>query len=133
MRERGAARLKPATRSCIFGRPAAGSIPHIAGVSLGKGHPFIHVARANRFARGGARNHRERLSKAGMVDLLGMFRRRTAKRSPPGFARSRADITAVGDTMGELRTSPGRDAPPVLREPPPTQPHVPRADKTPPT
>ena len=33
--------------------------------------------------------HRERLSEAGMVDLLGMFRRRPAKRGPAGFARSR--------------------------------------------
>src|SRR5260370_21134077 len=129
MRERGAARLKPATRTCIYGQPAAGSLPHIAGVSLGKGHPFIHVARANRFARDGSRNHRERLSKAGMVDLLGMFRRRTAKRSPPGFARTRADITALGDTMGELLTSPVRDAPPIVRDAPPTKPHAPRTEK----
>jgi lipopolysaccharide export system ATP-binding protein len=54
-----------------------------------------------------------------MVDLLGMFRRRPAKRSPPGFARSRADITALGDSIGELLTSPVRDAPPVARDAPP--------------
>jgi lipopolysaccharide export system ATP-binding protein len=59
-----------------------------------------------------------------MVDLLGMFRRRPAKRSPPGFARTRADITALGDTMGEMLTSPvreppiARDAPPIAREAP---------------
>src|SRR5260370_17992820 len=129
MRERGAARLKPATRSCIYGRPAAGSLPHIAGVSLGKGNPFIHVARAKRFDRGGSRNHRERLSKAGMVDLLGMFRRRTAKRSPEGFARTREDITALGDTMGELLTSPVRDAPPIVRDAPPPKLHAPRTEK----
>jgi hypothetical protein len=29
------------------------SFPHIEGVSLGKGHPFIHVARANRLAAAG--------------------------------------------------------------------------------
>ena len=46
-----------------------------------------------------------------MVDLLGMFRRRPAKRNAPGFARTRADITALGDTMGEMLTSPVRDAP----------------------
>jgi lipopolysaccharide export system ATP-binding protein len=57
----------------------------------------------------------ERLSKAGMVDLLGMFRRRTGKRSPPGFARTRGDITALGETMGELLTSPVRDAPPIVK------------------
>ncbi len=68
--------------------------------------------------RGGSRNHRERLSEAGMVDLLGMFRRRPAKRSPPGFARSRADITALGDSMGEMLTSPVRDAPPLARDAP---------------
>src|SRR6185369_6975621 len=54
-----------------------------------------------------------------MVDLLGMFRRRPAKRSAPGFARSRAaDITALGDTMGEMLTSPVRDAPPIARDGP---------------
>ena len=53
-----------------------------------------------------------------MVDLLGMFRRRPAKRSPPGFARSRADITALGERIGEMLTSPVRDAPPIAREAP---------------
>jgi len=53
-----------------------------------------------------------------MVDLLGMFRRRPAKRSPPGFARTRADITALGDTIGEMLTSPVRDAPPIARDAP---------------
>ena len=50
-----------------------------------------------------------------MVDLLGMFRRRSAKRSPAGFARSREDITALGDSFGEMLTSPVRDAPPMVR------------------
>ena len=45
-----------------------------------------------------------------------MFRRRPAKRSTPGFARSREDITALGDTIGDLLTSPVRDAPPMARE-----------------
>jgi lipopolysaccharide export system ATP-binding protein len=54
-----------------------------------------------------------------MVDLLGMFRRRPAKRSSPSFARSRADITALGDTMGEMLTSPVREAPPIARDAPP--------------
>jgi lipopolysaccharide export system ATP-binding protein len=53
-----------------------------------------------------------------MVDLLGMFRRRPAKRNP-GFARSREDITALGDAMGDMLTSPVRDAPPLARDTPP--------------
>jgi len=53
-----------------------------------------------------------------MVDLFGMFRRRPAKRSPPGFARSREDITALGDSLGDLLTSPVRDAPPMARTAP---------------
>ena len=50
-----------------------------------------------------------------MVDLLGMFRRRSAKRSPAGFARSREDITALGNSFGDMLTSPVRDAPPMVR------------------
>ena len=50
-----------------------------------------------------------------MVDLLGMFRRRSAKRGSPGFARSHEDITALGDSFGEMLTSPVRDAPPMAR------------------
>jgi lipopolysaccharide export system ATP-binding protein len=53
-----------------------------------------------------------------MVDLLGMFRRRTVKRGPPGFARPRADITALGDSIGDMLSSPVRDAPPMARETP---------------
>src|SRR5450756_2486603 len=68
-----------------------------------------------------------------MVDLLGMFRRRPAKRSPPGFARSRADITALGDSMGEMLHSPVRDAPPIARDAPMLnpvlKPEPPRAEK----
>jgi lipopolysaccharide export system ATP-binding protein len=50
-----------------------------------------------------------------MVDLLGMFRRRPVKRGAPGFARSRDDITALGDSFGDMLTSPVRDAPPRAR------------------
>ncbi|NOJ49709.1 LPS export ABC transporter ATP-binding protein [Bradyrhizobium archetypum] len=50
-----------------------------------------------------------------MMDLLGMFRRRPAKRGPAGFARSREDITALGDSIGDMLASPVRDAPPVAR------------------
>src|SRR5690242_1877951 len=53
-----------------------------------------------------------------MVDLLGMFRRRPAKRGKGGFARSREDITALGDSFGNMLTSPVRDAPPIAREAP---------------
>jgi lipopolysaccharide export system ATP-binding protein len=53
-----------------------------------------------------------------MVDLLSMFRRRPAKRSAPGFARTREDITALGDTMGSMLTSPVREAPLMVREAP---------------
>src|ERR1700722_5046634 len=58
------------------------------------------------------------LDEAGMVDLLNIFRRRPAKRGKPGFARSREDITALGDSMGEMLTSPVRDAPPLARTAP---------------
>jgi hypothetical protein len=50
-----------------------------------------------------------------MVDLLGMFRRRPAKRGRVGFARTRDDITALGDSIGNMLTSPVRDAPPIAR------------------
>jgi lipopolysaccharide export system ATP-binding protein len=50
-----------------------------------------------------------------MVDLLGMFRRRPAKR-PAGFARSREDITALGDSFGDILQNPVRDAPPIARD-----------------
>src|SRR5437879_10044255 len=62
-----------------------------------------------------SRNHRERRKRSGMVDLLGMFRRRPAKRGAPGFARSRDDITALGDSFGNMLTNPVRDAPPMAR------------------
>ena len=64
-----------------------------------------------------------------MVDLLGMFRRRPAKRSAPGFARSRADITALGDGLGDMLHSPVRDAPPIARDTPLPRGEPPRAEK----
>jgi lipopolysaccharide export system ATP-binding protein len=79
------------------------------------------MLRARIEAAGVSRDHHERLSKAAMVDLLGMFRRRPAKRT--GFARSRDDITALGDSLGEMLSSPVRDAPPIARDTP-----VPRID-----
>jgi lipopolysaccharide export system ATP-binding protein len=62
-------------------------------------------------------DHAPGLGKAGMVDLLGMFRRRPAKRGK-GFARSREDITALGGSFGNMLSSPVRDAPPIARETP---------------
>ncbi|ABD85991.1 LPS export ABC transporter ATP-binding protein [Rhodopseudomonas palustris] len=63
-----------------------------------------------------------------MVDLLGMFRRRPAK-AAPSFARAqRGDITGLGDSVGDLLTSPVRDVPPVARDPaaaPPIAPQQP--------
>ena len=47
-----------------------------------------------------------------------MFRRRPAKRGAAGFARSREDITALGDSFGDMLTSPVRDAPPMARAAP---------------
>ncbi len=51
-----------------------------------------------------------------MVDLLGMFRRRPAKGKPAGFARPQGDITALGDSFGDMLSSPIRDAPPIARD-----------------
>jgi lipopolysaccharide export system ATP-binding protein len=60
-----------------------------------------------------------------MVDILGMFRRRPAKRA--GFARTRDDITALAGSFGDMLASPVRDAPPIAREAP-----APRIDPPPP-
>jgi lipopolysaccharide export system ATP-binding protein len=57
-----------------------------------------------------------------MVDLLSMFRRRPPKRGPQGFARSRADITALNG-IDDLMPSQMRDAPPLSREVPRDVPH----------
>jgi lipopolysaccharide export system ATP-binding protein len=67
-----------------------------------------------------------------MVDLLSMFRRRPAKRGKGGFARSREDITALGDSMGEMLTSPVRDAPPLARTAPSPALELPRVENPPP-
>ncbi|HEU4805396.1 MAG TPA: ATP-binding cassette domain-containing protein, partial [Nitrobacter sp.] len=50
-----------------------------------------------------------------MVDIFNVFRKRPQKRGPQAFARSQADITALGDTIGDMLTSPVRDAPPIAR------------------
>jgi lipopolysaccharide export system ATP-binding protein len=91
--------------------------PYIWRDRVGNGHPVLHVAGANRIRRGGSRTDRERLSEAGMVDLLGMFRRRPAKRSSSGFGRPRADITSLEDAMDLLaKPVPVRESPPLARD-----------------
>ncbi len=59
-----------------------------------------------------------------MVDFLRIFRRRTPARGRQGFARSSADITSLGERMGDIFNTirgvpssrePMRDAP-VRRE-----------------
>ena len=69
---------------------------------------------------------------AGMVDLFSMFGRRPAKRGKTGFARSREDITALGESMGEMLTNPVRDAPPLARTAPSPTLELPPAEKPPP-
>jgi lipopolysaccharide export system ATP-binding protein len=64
-----------------------------------------------------------------MVDLLSMFRRRVPKRS--GFGRSQTDITALGDSVGDLLTAPVRDAPPIARDAPVEAPARPTAPQRP--
>jgi lipopolysaccharide export system ATP-binding protein len=53
-----------------------------------------------------------------MVDIFSVFRKRPPKRGPQGFARSQPDITALGDSIGEMLTGPVRDAPPIARAAP---------------
>jgi lipopolysaccharide export system ATP-binding protein len=77
----------------------------------------------------GLQDYRKRLNEARMVDLLGMFRRRPAKRGPSGFARTRADITALGDAMGDMLSAPVRDAPPLARNTPLPKVEAPRAEQ----
>jgi lipopolysaccharide export system ATP-binding protein len=69
------------------------------------------------------------VSEAGMVDLLGMFRRRPAKPNARGFARTRGDIVGSGDSLGEMLTSPVRDAPPLARGSPAPKQDLPRAER----
>src|ERR1700727_1238290 len=118
----GAVRLKLAARACIYRtiytRPGGVVRASYRGCFAGQ-ETSIHsccASEANR--RGELRVNRERLNEARMVDLLGMFRRRPAKRGPAGFARSHADITALGDAMGDMLSAPVRDAPPLARQTP---------------
>ena len=63
-----------------------------------------------------------------MVDLLGMFRRRPAKRGKAGFARSRKDITALNEGMGDMLRGSVRDAPPLARTAPAPVLELPRVE-----
>jgi lipopolysaccharide export system ATP-binding protein len=63
-----------------------------------------------------------------MVDLLGMFRRRPAKRGKAGFARSREDITALNEGMGDMLRGSVRDAPPLARTAPAPVLELPRVE-----
>jgi lipopolysaccharide export system ATP-binding protein len=103
------------------------------GGPLGKGHPFIHGSHggeSNLAASVRAGVTVKRLKRSGMVDLLGMFRRRPVKGKSQGFAQSRGDITALGDSFGNMLSNPVRDAPPIARDgsapaidlPPPVEP-----------
>jgi lipopolysaccharide export system ATP-binding protein len=65
---------------------------------------------------------------AGMVDLFSMFRRRPAKRGKAGFARTRDDITGLGGGMGDMLSSPVRDAPPLARGAPSPVLELPRVE-----
>src|SRR6185437_13445712 len=65
-----------------------------------------------------------------MVDIFNVFRKRPQKRRPRTFARTQADITALGDTIGDMLTNPVRDAPPIARGVPrdvPPGPTVPKS------
>jgi lipopolysaccharide export system ATP-binding protein len=68
-----------------------------------------------------------------MVDLLGMFRRRPAKRGQPGFARSREDITVLGDSFGDMLANPVHDAPAIGRDAPAPRNAQSRAERPAPT
>jgi lipopolysaccharide export system ATP-binding protein len=50
-----------------------------------------------------------------MVDLRDIFRRKPPQRGQQGFARARADITALDSGAGAMLEQPVRDAPPVAR------------------
>src|SRR3977135_3543418 len=102
----------------MYPNGAGGAGPSFTGCSAGQGTSLHSCCASESNRRGTSRDHRERLKRTGMVDLLGMFRRRPAKRSKPGFARTRADITALGDSIGGMLTSPVRDAPPIARDAP---------------
>jgi lipopolysaccharide export system ATP-binding protein len=68
-----------------------------------------------------------------MVDLLSKFRRRPAQGGRPHFARSREDITAIGEGFGSMVASPLRDAPAIARDAPMPALDLPRSQVIPKT
>jgi lipopolysaccharide export system ATP-binding protein len=97
----------------LFGKPVSTFPDHALGVFRRGIHSFMLSARIKP-PRRVAETTFERLSEAGMVDLLSMFRRRPVKRGKGGFARSREDITALDDPLSMLADT-VRDAPPIAR------------------
>jgi lipopolysaccharide export system ATP-binding protein len=91
---------------------------------------MLRGACAGRIAAAGCGTLLKGLSGTGMVDLLNMFRWRRGKRGPPGFARSRADITDLTGTIGGMLRRPVRDAPPLAREAPTPKAEASTAEKT---
>ena len=51
-----------------------------------------------------------------MVDLTRHVPATPGQAAQPGFARSREDITALGDSFGDMLSNPVRDAPPIARD-----------------
>ena len=90
----------------------------MAGAPLGKRHPFNHAERRIKSADSGSGIAVK--GRAEMMDFLGLFRRRPAKRGKQGFGRPRAagDITDMDESLEELLSGPVRDAPPIAREAP---------------
>ncbi|EAQ37028.1 ABC transporter, ATPase subunit [Nitrobacter sp. Nb-311A] len=60
-----------------------------------------------------------------MVDIFNVFRKRPQKRASQAFARTRTDITALGDTIGDMLTSPVREVPPIAHRTRPSAPPAP--------
>ena len=52
-----------------------------------------------------------------MVDFLRIFRRRGPVRGRQGFARTRQDITSLGERMGDMFKTAAAEKPPISREP----------------
>jgi lipopolysaccharide export system ATP-binding protein len=89
----------------------------VAGAPLGKGHPSNHAERRIKSADSGSGIAAK--GRAEMMDFLGLFRRRPAKRGKQGFARPRTgDITEIEESLEELLSGTVRDAPPIAREAP---------------
>ncbi len=85
-------------------------LPHAGScLSLGKRRSNVHADTANHVPA--------KLSEAGMVDFMRMFRRGGPARGRQGFARASADITSLGDRMGDMVKTVIRDAPLLSRGP----------------